>query len=327
MSTGPATGQQPAVDVQPPPAWRKLLRSNRREKVRPGIVIPVAVTAVTVLAWLAVVTYGVLRLDLLWSLGALVAGAAGLALALRGRSVIGLVPVLVGAAAWGMATGVKVPASFSDIAGDLKLVGWNVVYAVPLLLAYGCATWIESARYARDRVLAVLGGRRWFGATDLPDAEPGITVLETVPSARFFQVRGGSCPHLVTAGRRVALIRSTVWPRGEYTVTEVGEVHRNGRIYANGSDDLNGVVADARTWNERLGSAASAGIGFLVVHPASDRPADRVDIDIPMTRNAYVMPAEHFVTVVGEYLAAEPYRLDVDLAERLVDQLQIEDET
>ena len=64
-----------------------------------------------------------------------------------------------------------------------------------------------------------------------PNAEPGITIMETVPSARFFQTAGGHCPHLVTAGRRVALVRSTVWPRGGYTVTEVGEVRRNGRSH------------------------------------------------------------------------------------------------
>jgi hypothetical protein len=319
----PVTGQQPAVDVEPPPAWRKLIRSGRQARVRPGIVRPVALTVLAGLVWLAVVGYGVLRLDLMWSVAALVVGAAGLALALRGRSVIGLLPVLLGAGAWGMATGSKVPDSFSNLQGDLKLVAWNVVYAVPLLIAYGFATWVDGSRYARDRVSAVLGDRRWFGAADVPDAEPGIAVMETVPSARFFQLAGGSSPHMVTAGRRVALVRSTVWPPGEYTVTDVGEVHRNGRIYANGSDDLNGMLADMRTWAERLESVAPHGMGFLVVHPASARSGDKVDIDIPETRGIQVIPANQFVPVVGEYLAGEPYRIDVALTERLGEYLPI----
>jgi hypothetical protein len=319
----PFTGQQPAVDVEPPPAWRKLIRSGRQARVRPGIVRPVALTVLAGLVWLAVVGYGVLRLDLMWSVAALVVGAAGLALALRGRSVIGLLPVLLGAGAWGMATGSKVPDSFSNLQGDLELVAWNVVYAVPLLIAYGFATWVDGSRYARDRVSAALGDRRWFGAADVPDAEPGIAVMETVPSARFFQLAGGSSPHMVTAGRRVALVRSTVWPPGEYTVTDVGEVHRNGRIYANGSDDLNGMLADMRTWAERLESVAPHGMGFLVVHPASGRPGDKVDIDIPETRGIQIIPANQFVPVVGEYLAGEPYRIDVTLAERLGEYLPI----
>jgi hypothetical protein len=327
----PVTGQQPAVDVEPPPAWRKLIRSGRQPKVRPGIVRPVALTVLASIVWLAVVAYGVLKLDPLWSAAAVVVGAGGLALALRGRSVIGLLPVLLGAGAWGMATGDKVPDSFSNISGDLWLVAWNVVYAVPLLIAYGFATWVDSSRYARDRVAAVLGDRRWFGNADVPDAEPGIAVMETVPSARFFQLAGGSSPHMVTAGRRVALIRSTVWPRGEYTATDVGEVHRNGRIYANGSDDLNGMLADMRTWAERLESVAPHGMGFLVVHPASGRPGDKVDIDIPETRGIQVISADQFVPVVGEYLAGEPYRIDVALTERLGEYLPIfepaEDET
>jgi hypothetical protein len=317
------TGQQPIVDMEPPPTWRKLLRSGRRARVRPGIFRPVAVTALVVVGWLAVVAYGALRVDLWWSLAALAAGVAGLALGMRGRSILGLIPVLAGAAAWGMATGDKVPASFSDIAGDVKLVGWNVAYAVPLLIAYGCSTWIDASRYARDRVWAALGERRWFGVADLPDAEPGMAVMETVPSARFFQLPSGSCPHLVTAGRRVALVRATVWPRGEYTVTEVGEVHRNGRIYANGSDDLNGVVADLRGWAERLDSVAPEGLGFLVVHPASGRPDDRVVINVPETRGVRVIPADEFVPGMGEFLAREPYRLDVALTERLGEHLPI----
>jgi hypothetical protein len=319
----PVTGQQPAIDMKPPPAWRKLIRSGRRERVCPGIMRPVAFSVVAAVGWLAVVAYGVLRLDLLWSLAALVAGAAGLALGARGRSVIGLLPVLLGAGAWGMATGSKVPSSFSDITGDLWLLGWNVVYAVPMLVTYGLTTWVDASRYARDRVYAALGKRRWFGTADVPDAEPGIAVMETVPSARFFQLSGGSTPHLVTAGRRVALIRSTVWPSGEYTLTEVGEVHRNGRIYANGSDDLKGMVADLRTWAERLKAVAPHGLGFLVVHAASARPDDRVNLNIPEIRGIQVVPADQFVAVVGEYLAGEPYRLDVALAERLGEYLPI----
>jgi hypothetical protein len=275
------------------------------------------------IGWLAVVAYGVVRLNLVWSLGALIAGAGALALGLRGRAVIGLAPVLVGAAAWGMATGGEAPVSFSDLAGDLRLIGWNALYALPLLIAYWFATWVDAARSARDRVRAVLGGRRWWGAADLPDAEPDIAVVEAVPSARFFQLPSGSCPHLVTAGRRVALIRSTVWPRGAYTVTETGEVHRNGRVFAHGSDDLGGAVAEVGTWAERLDPVAPSVTGFLVVHPASGRPGDKVDIDIPQTGGVRVITADEFGAVAGDFLAAEPYRLDIALTERLGQYLPI----
>jgi hypothetical protein len=282
-----------------------------------------ALTVLVALGWLAVVTYGVFRLDLLWSLGALAAGGVALALGLRGRSVIGLAPVLVGAAAWGMATGGQVPASPSDLIGDLRLIGWNALYAVPLLIAYGLATWLDAAGAARDRVGAALGGRRWWGAADVPDAEPRITALEAVPSARFFQLPSGSSPHLVTAGRRVALVRSAVWPRGAYTVAETGEVHRNGRVFAHGSDDLSGAVADVGTWAERLGTVTPAVVGFLVVYPASDRPGDKVDLDISQTGGVRVINAEEFVAVVGDFLAAEPYRLDVALTERIGEHLPV----
>jgi hypothetical protein len=269
------------------------------------------------------VAYGVFRFDVLWGLLSLAAGAGALALGLRGRSVIGLAPVLVGAAAWGMATGGQAPASFSDLLAVLRLIGWNVLYAVPLLIAYGLATGTQADLWARGRVRTALGERRWWGAADVPDAEPRITAMEAVPAARFFQLTGGSCPHLVTAGRQVALVRSTVWPRGAYTVTQAGEVHRNGRTFAHGREDLNGVIVDARTWSERLESVATTVVGFLVVHPASDRPGDRVELDIPQTGGVRVINAEEFVAVVGDFLGAEPYRLDVALAERLGEHLPV----
>jgi hypothetical protein len=127
----------------------------------------------------------------------------------------------------------------------------------------------------------------------------------------------------VTAGRRVALIRSTVWPRGAYTATEVGEVHRNGRTFAHGREDFNGMVTDVRAWAERLEPVASDVVGFLAVHPASDRSGDKVDLDIPRTGGVRVINAEEFVALVGEFLGAEPYRLDIALAERLGEHLPI----
>jgi hypothetical protein len=273
--------------------------------------------AAPALGWLAVMTYGMVRFDLLWGLAALAAGVGALALGLRGRAVIGLLPVLVGAVAWGLATGGQVPASHSGLAGLARLVGWNVLYAVPLLITYQLAAGLESAVSARDRVRAALSGRRWWGAVDVPDAEPNITALEAVPAARFFQLDGGPCPHLVTAGRRAALIRSTVWPRGAYTATAAGEAQRNGRAFLPGREDLNGMVVVVRTWAERLQPAARDVAGFLVVHPASGRTGDRVELDIPETGGVRLVNAEEFAVVVGEFLAAEPYRLDVPLAERL----------
>ncbi|MGC9666257.1 hypothetical protein ACNTMW_06820 [Planosporangium sp. 12N6] len=301
---------------------RTLSRPGRRARVQPGIAGRVALTAAVAVGWLAVVAYGVVRFDPLWGLAALAAGVGVLALGLRGRPVIGLVPVLVGAVAWGLATGGQAPAELSDVLGGLRLVGWNALYAVPLLVAYGLATGVESGRAARMRVRAALEGRRWWGSADVPDAEPRIDALESVPAARFFQLTDGSCPHLVTAGRRAALVRATVWPRGMYTVTEAGEVHRDGRPFAPGRQDLTGVLADVHTWAERVGSAAEV-TGFLVVHPASDRPGDAVAVDIPPAGGVRVVTADQFPAVAEDFLGAEPYRLDVGLAERLGEHLPI----
>jgi hypothetical protein len=316
-ATDTATGPRPVLDLPDPTPWQRLTGSGRRERVLPGIARPVALMAAPALGWLAVMTYGMVRFDLLWGLAALAAGVGALALGLRGRAVIGLLPVLVGAVAWGLATGGQVPASHSGLAGLARLVGWNVLYAVPLLITYQLAAGLESAVSARDRVRAALSGRRWWGAVDVPDAEPNITALEAVPAARFFQLDGGPCPHLVTAGRRAALIRSTVWPRGAYTATAAGEAQRNGRAFLPGREDLNGMVVVVRTWAERLQPAARDVAGFLVVHPASGRTGDRVELDIPETGGVRLVNAEEFAVVVGEFLAAEPYRLDVPLAERL----------
>jgi hypothetical protein len=319
------TGQQPVLGAERPPASKPSRRSNRGERVRPGIALPAVFTVFAALGWIAVVAYGVFRLDVLWSLVALVAGGGALALGLRGRSIVGLVPVLAGAAAWGMATVGQAPASPTDIVGDLRLVVWNALYAAPLLVAFGFATWLDATGSARDRVRAVLADRRWWGGPDAPDAEPRVAELEDIPSARFFQLTTGSCPHLITAGRRVALIRSTVWPRGAYTATAAGEVHRDGRHFIPGAGDLSGVVADVRTWIERLEPETATVAGFLVVHPASGRPGDRVEIDIPQTGGVQVVTAEEFLAAADGFLTAEPYRLDVALTERLGEHLPIFD--
>ncbi|NJC68127.1 hypothetical protein HC031_00100 [Planosporangium thailandense] len=323
-----ATAREPlpegdAARVHGQPAGRAPAGFTRRERVLPGLARPLALTAVVALCWLAVVAYGVVRLDLLWGLIALAAGVGALALGLQGRSAVGLAPVLVGAAAWGMTTGGEVPESLSDVVGDLQLIALNALYAVPLLIAYGLTTWLDAVGSARDRVRAAVEGRRWWGSADVPDAEPGIAELEAIPSARFFQLPTGPYPHLVTAGRRVALIRGTVWPPGEYTITEAGEVHRDGRGFAQGSAELRAAITEARRWAERTGSAASAVTGFLVVHPASDRPGDRVDLDRPRTGGVRLVTAAEFMAVAGDYLAAEPYRLDVVLTERLGEHLPI----
>jgi len=302
-----------------PPSWLAAIRPDATARVRPAPVLPTAVLAATGVGWGLVVVAGVVWLSVWWVVLAALAGTGGLALAVRGKPLVGLAPVVLAGVAWGMATGDH--AMGGDLLPEFStLVGWNLLFAVLLLVAYGAAVWVDARRYDYDRVRRAARATRWVDRTpDDPgpagEAERDLGLLEAIPSARFVALPDGGC--LAVAGRRLAVVRMTVWPAGEYTIAGI-EVSRDGRQYALGSDDVEGVAADVRTWADRVDGVGAQSRGFLVVHPASARPSDEVLLDQAPQATVTAVRAEDFVETVGGFLAAEPLRLDVGVLAHIV---------
>jgi hypothetical protein len=208
-----------------------------------------------------------------------------------------------------------VPDSAGDLAEVVRLIAGNVAFAVPLIFGCGAAVWADMRRSARSAVENGLGGRRWFGV-NRGDPEPQLPALERVPSALFFALPEGQCSHLVVAGRRAALVATTVWPRGEYGV-EGNRVVRNGRPYAPGTDEVDGAVDDVRRWRHELAPVGVTCRAFLVVHPASGRLNDTVHVELPAVEGVQVLAADGFVETVGGFLAADAQVIDVDVLTQL----------
>jgi hypothetical protein len=274
--------------------------------VRPSPLVPLVLTGVAGAGWLTAIGLGFAALRPWWVLLALLAGLGGLALALRGAPFVGLMPVVVGAVAWGFALASHAPASALDVPGGLGLVGWNLAYAVPLLVAYGLAVWTDARRLGWARVRAGAGERRWWGVEGA-EQERHLGLLEAVPAARFAALGDGSW--LVVAGRRVALVRAVVWPGGAYAVDGGGEVLRDGRRYVHGCDELAELAAGLRDWSSLLRETGAECRGFAVVYPG--RPGDDVSVRAAGGRPVRVIPAGELVEAVGGQLAEEAYRLDV----------------
>jgi hypothetical protein len=210
-----------------------------------------------------------------------------------------------------------VPDSGGDVAGLAKLIAGNLAYSGPLVLGYLAAVWADGRRTSRAGVSTGLGGRRWFGV-NVGDPEPQLPALEQVPAARFFALPAGSCSHLVVAGRRAALVGTTVWPRGEFGVSG-NQVVRNGRPFAPGTDDVDGAVDDLRRWSQRLAPVGANCRAFLTVHPASGRITDAVRVAMPAVEGVQVVAAADFVETVGAYLAADANTISVDVMTELAD--------
>jgi hypothetical protein len=291
-------------------------------------------TALCGLAWLLVVAYGFDNLHLAWTLLAFLAGGGGIALTVRGYPVPGGAVLLGAVIAWGLATRDLVPQAATDILGDLALFGSNLAFAAPLQLAFLGALRIDARRSAQAQVRAMADERRWWGGEnggqnggERGDREPRLAVLEAIPSTRFFAVPAGICTHLVVAGRRAALVGATVWPKGDYT-TDGTDMLRNGRFFGPGTDDVAAAMADARTWARRFADTPVTCRTFLVVHPASDRLTDEVRLGLPASdrpEHAEVLPADAFAEIAGEFLMHEPYRIDVQVMQLLMDKLSPRD--
>jgi hypothetical protein len=287
-------------------------------------VLPTVVFGVAVVLWVLVVGYGAVRLDAAWSGLAAAGGLGGLALVLRGFPLPAVPAFLVAVACWAFVARGWVPPSLGDAGGVAVLIAGNLAFAVPLVLGCLAAIWVDGRRTVIGTVTAGLGGRRWFGV-NRGDPEPQLPALEQVPSARFFALPSGSCSHLVVAGRRAALVGTTVWPRGEFTAGR-GTVLRNGRPFVPGTDEVEGAVEDLRRWAPRLAPMGATCRAFLTVHPASGRLTDAVHVSMPPVDGVQVVTAEEFVEVVGAFLAADANTVSVDVMTELADLYVAEQE-
>ncbi|GIJ69265.1 hypothetical protein [Virgisporangium ochraceum] len=304
------------VPARTPPSWLASV-GPPRVVLRPGPVLPLVVSGVATALWVLVVGYGAVRLDPAWSALAGLLGLGALALVLRGLPLPAAPVVLAAVACWAFVARDWVPESAGDLAGAARLVAGCLAFAVPLVLAGFAAIWADGRRTARAAVEKGLGGRRWFGV-NRGDPEPQLPALEQVPAALFFALPSGQSSHLVVAGRRAALVATTVWPRGEYGV-EKNQVVRNGRPYSPGTDEVDGTVDDVRRWQLRLGPVGATCRAFLVVHPASGRLTDTVRVDLPPVEGVQVLAADRFVEEVGAFLAADANEIAVDVLLSLTD--------
>ncbi len=311
-----AHGYDTGIWVSPrtPPSWLAGV-GPPRVVFRPGHVLPLVVFGVATALWMLVVVYGAVRLDAAWSGLAGVLGLAALTLLVRGLPLVAVPAVLAAVACWAYVARGWVPDSAGDVLGVVRLVAGNVAFAVPLVFGCAAAVWADVRRSTRAAVEKGLGGRRWFGV-NRGDPEPQLPALEQVPSALFFALPEGQSSHLVVAGRRAALVATTVWPRGEYGV-EGNRVVRNDRPYTPGTDEVDGTVDDVRTWQAALAPVGATLRAFLVVHPASGRLTDAIHVDLPPVEGVQVVAADRFVETVGGFLAADAQVIDVDVITEL----------
>jgi hypothetical protein len=273
---------------------------------------------------LAVGLYGAFSADLLWGLAACVAGVAVLVLTFRAFPVLALLPAVLGVVSWGLVTRAwlpdsLLPDSLGGVLGMLKFIAANLLYAVPLLASYMSAVDFDARREARRR-LAGMSDRRWWGE---PDGDAAmLRGLETIPSVRFFPLgRDSPATVLVAAGRRVAVLYSSVWPDGDYQMSGRGDIMRGGRPYPPGTEDVDALADRVRGWVDRLAGTGATSKGFLVVHPPRDGHSDDVYLNIAPGERLHIVHAAQVLEVVGGYLAAEPYRVDVYVLERLLVKL------
>lgn len=108
-------------------------------------------------------------------------------------------------------------------------------------------------------------------------------------------VTGGYLGQAVTAGDRVALLSSVVWPAGHYTVDQYGSVLIDGQ---HTQYEIEPFVSDFRHWKDRLRGLADVR-HLVVVH--SDGP---VTVDMPDSPVEFV-PVDKVVDTLGPWMVGE----------------------
>ncbi len=297
-------------------SWHSGVKSNRRVGVRPTGVLAGALLVAAALLALAVAGWGVTELSPLWSAAAILSLAGVLVLTLRGFPLFAILTTVAGAVVWGAATRGMLPDGWMDILGLLKFIGVNLGFDVPLIGAFLAALMLDARRLSRAAIDEAVSGRRWWGKPD--DHLPRLKELEALPSARFFALGEGGCTHLVVAGRRVALFLPTVWPHGEFSMDASGQVLRGGRLFVPGSEDVDGLAAEVHTWREQLAQVGGAVRGYLVVAPSRGDVSEDLVISVAPGEHLHLVHAHEMVEAAGRWLAAEPYRVELSVMERLL---------
>ncbi|GAA0721417.1 hypothetical protein Drose_07650 [Dactylosporangium roseum] len=297
-------------------SWVAGVKSSRRVGVRPTGVLAGALLVTATLVALVVAGWGIKEFSILWGAAAVVSLAGVLTLTLRGFPLFAILTAVAGAVVWGAATRTWLPESWFDLVGLLKFIGINLAFDVPLVGGFLSALVLDARRLSRASIEEAVSGRRWWGEPD--DHLPRLKELEALPSARFFALGEGGCTHLVVAGRRVALFLPTVWPHGEFTMDTAGQVLRGGRLFVPGSEDVDGLAAEVHTWREQLAKVGAAVRGYLVVAPPRGDATTDLAISVAPGEHLQLVHAHEMAEAAGRWLAAEPYRVDIAVMERLL---------
>ncbi|WP_433614042.1 hypothetical protein ACQP2P_06625 [Dactylosporangium sp. CA-139114] len=299
-----------------PAPWAEGIKRSKRVAVRPTGAVAAGLLGVSVLVALAVAGWGIKELSILWGAAAILALAGVVVLTLRGFPLFAILTIAAGAVAWGVATRGRLPDSWFDLPGVLGFIGINLAYVVPLAGSFLSALLLDARRVSRSSIDEAVSGRRWWGKPD--DTLPRLKELEAIPSSRFFALGEGGCTHLVSAGRRVALFLPTVWPHGEFTMDAAGQVLRGGRLFVPGSEDVDGLAAEVHTWREQLAKVGGSVRGYLVVAPSRGDVSEDLVISVAPGEHLHLVHAHEMADAAGRWLAAEPYRVDLHVMERLL---------
>ncbi|MER7282541.1 hypothetical protein ABT369_49725 [Dactylosporangium sp. NPDC000244] len=299
-----------------PAPWAEGIKRSKRVTVRPTGAVAAGLLGASVLVALAVAGWGIKELSILWGAAAILALAGVVVLTLRGFPLFAILTIAAGAVAWGVATRGRLPDSWFDLPGVLGFIGINLAYVVPLAGSFLSALLLDARRVSRSSIDEAVSGRRWWGKPD--DTLPRLKELEVIPSSRFFALGEGGCTHLVSAGRRVALFLPTVWPHGDFTMDAAGQVLRGGRLFVPGSEDVDGLAAEVHTWREQLAKVGGSVRGYLVVAPSRGDVSEDLVISVAPGEHLHLVHAHEMADAAGRWLAAEPYRVDLHVMERLL---------